>query len=158
VIDKFAQNDHLILHTLIQEKRESLLQRFLDEKYVNAQDSLGKTPMHIAIAGGYVEVAKMLMSHGATDINREDNDGITPLRLAMHLPNQTKRRCLIEELLEKSALTKNIMVGDWREAYKKQPSDVVILSDGADGKSVRFISEEELDREILKDETGIRLL
>jgi ankyrin repeat protein len=159
VIKLLADNDHLILHTLIQEKRESLVEELLYEKYVklDAKDPLGKTPMHIAIAGGYVEAAIILMSHGATKINLKDNDGMTPLRLAMRLPDQKKRCCLIELLLEKSALTEDIMVQDWRQAYGKQLSNVVILSGRANGeKSVRFKAEEELDGETPIIETGRR--
>jgi ankyrin repeat protein len=160
VIKLLADNDPLILHTLIQEKRKSLVQALLNEKYVkpDAQDPLGKTPMHIAIAGGHFEVAKSLMLHGATDINLKDNDGITPLRLAMRLPSQTTL-CIIERLLKKSAVTEDIMADEWQEAYKAQRSDVVILSDRANGeKSVRFIAEEELDRETPRIETGRRRL
>jgi ankyrin repeat protein len=160
VIKLLADNDPLILHTLIQEKRKSLVQALLNEKYVksDAQDPLGKTPMHIAIAGGHFEVATSLMLHGATDINLKDNDGITPLRLAMRLPSQTTL-CIIERLLKKSAVTEDIMADEWQEAYKAQLSDVVILSDRANGeKSVRFIAEEELDRETPRIETGRRRL
>jgi ankyrin repeat protein len=142
VVGLLLKEGSITLHTLIREREESLVRRLLlDTKYdVNTRDSLGKTPLHIAISSRNIEIAIALISFKATDINLKDNDGITPLRLA------TQIECpdLIKLLLEKSALTKDIMVDEWRKAYRKQASDIVILSEGESReKSVCFIAEEE---------------
>jgi ankyrin repeat protein len=136
-----AQRDRFALHKLIREKKEPLVRLLLDGKYdVNTRDALGNTPVHIAISCRHVEMATILISFNKTDINLEDSDGRTPLRLAI----QIKCHGLIKLLLEKSALVKNIMVDEWRGAYGKQASDIVLLSErDSQEKSVCFIAEEE---------------
>lgn len=99
------------------------------------------TPLHIAISSQNMGIATNILSIKATDINLKDNDGITLLRLAI----QTKRPDFIELLLEKSALSNDIMVDEWRKEYGKWGSDIVMLSERQSGeKSIRFIAEREL--------------
>jgi ankyrin repeat protein len=142
VVELLLIKGGITLHTLIREREESLVRRLLlDAKYdVNTKDSLGRTPLHIAISSRNVEIAIFLISFNATDINLKDNDGISPLDLAI----QIECPGLIKSLLEKSALTKDIMVDKWRRAYGKEASDIVMLSERESReKSVCFIAEEE---------------
>eukprot|EP00931_Biecheleriopsis_adriatica_P049802 TRINITY_DN28819_c0_g1_i1.p1 TRINITY_DN28819_c0_g1~~TRINITY_DN28819_c0_g1_i1.p1 ORF type:complete len:327 (-),score=76.81 TRINITY_DN28819_c0_g1_i1:142-1101(-) len=48
---------------------------------VNAKDASGETPLHYAVNTENVEVAQLLVSHGA-DVHVENEDGETPMQLA----------------------------------------------------------------------------
>jgi len=48
---------------------------------VNAKDSFGFTPLHIATDKGYEAMVKVLLAHGA-DVNAKDQDEQTPLLIA----------------------------------------------------------------------------
>jgi ankyrin repeat protein len=49
-----------------------------DKKMLHLKDVNGWTPFHEAVHGGHLEVAKLLISHGAA-INAKSNNGGTPL-------------------------------------------------------------------------------
>ena len=44
---------------------------------INAQQSLGQSPLHLAALGGHMEVIDLLRSEGAS-LTLEDEDGDTP--------------------------------------------------------------------------------
>jgi ankyrin repeat protein len=162
VVEMLLKKGSITFHTLVRDGQKSLVQRFLDAKYdVNTRDPLGKTPLHIAISSRNVEMALVLISFNATDINLKDNDGITPLRLAarMECPDIIKAPDVIEALLKKSALTKDIMAHEWRKAYRRQASDIVILSEQEDRvNSVCFIAADEFLDQSAQVGTDRRLL
>jgi ankyrin repeat protein len=142
VMGLLLEKGAITLHTLIKEGEGSLVQRLLlDTKYdVNIKDSLGKTPLYIAISFIDIKTTIALISFKSIDVNLKDSDGITPL----HLVIQIKCPDLIKLLLEKSTLIKNIIVNEWHEAYKKQALDIVILSKRESNKKFMcFIPEEE---------------
>lgn len=49
---------------------------------VNAQNDIGKTPLHFAAENGYKEVVEALLDKDGIDVNAKDNDGKTPLHFA----------------------------------------------------------------------------
>lgn len=49
---------------------------------INAVDENGATALHHAAAKGHVEIARLLIAHGA-DLERTDRKGRTPLMIAM---------------------------------------------------------------------------
>ena len=51
--------------------------------FLSLQDNYGKVALHRACAGGHLECAKALLGAGA-DINKQANDGWTPLMYAAH--------------------------------------------------------------------------
>ncbi len=66
---------------------------------VNIRDGRGRTPLHIAVDNGYVDVAMFLVENGA-EVNIVDANGNTPLILIIHKTGNTE---LTRRLLEKGA-------------------------------------------------------
>lgn len=64
----------------------------------NGADSDGRTPLHLAVAGGHLESAKRLLQRGA-EVNRADPAGQRPLDLALELDPRTTDRAEIIQLL-----------------------------------------------------------
>jgi ankyrin repeat protein len=51
--------------------------------YVNAQNDVGRTPLHYAVDNGHKDFVKLLFSRNAI-VNAKDNNGTTPLHLAQY--------------------------------------------------------------------------
>ena len=47
---------------------------------VNAKDSNGSTPLHLAVTSENIDIVKMLLATPGVDVNIKDNHGYTPLR------------------------------------------------------------------------------
>ncbi|PQE15320.1 ankyrin repeat-containing protein [Rutstroemia sp. NJR-2017a BVV2] len=128
VVELLARKDTITLHRLVQEGEQTAIKLLLTANYdVHVKNGLGRTPLHIAASLGYLEIARDLISGGA-EINSEDSDGMTPLRLAMRRKNCN----LIRELLRHKAHTKDIMAKEWRDAFCKENIDIVQLSERGD--------------------------
>ncbi len=48
---------------------------------MDVKDDMGRTPLHWIVNGNLVDMANLLISHGA-DVNTSDNEGKTLLELA----------------------------------------------------------------------------
>lgn len=71
------------VHQLVMQGRVDQLRKALKLKpsAVNARDKEGRTPLHLAAAGGNAKVATVLLEKGA-DVNSRAPDDFTPLHYA----------------------------------------------------------------------------
>ncbi|KAF3014228.1 hypothetical protein E8E14_008704 [Neopestalotiopsis sp. 37M] len=74
----------------------------------NIQDSIGRTPLHLACSKGYVRMVEELVKAGL-DVNMEDNYGETPLRLA----TRGQHVNVVKALVLGSADMKGLTRDDW---------------------------------------------
>lgn len=63
---------------------------------INEKDSLGQTPLHLAMDAGKTEAIKFLVNKGA-DMNARDNDKRTPLYYIEMRPNEELEEFLREK-------------------------------------------------------------
>ncbi|XP_014221961.2 ankyrin-1-like [Trichogramma pretiosum] len=75
------------LHTICRDARVELLQSFFEvvdyhgkPVQINVRDSLGNTPLHLAVESGNVTTFELLLTRGA-DVNLVNEEGSTPLHL-----------------------------------------------------------------------------
>ena len=61
----------------------------------NCRDAKGQTPLIYAARMGYLEVSHLLLDHGA-NVNKEDNDGHTPLDIAYITKDEKMQSLLIK--------------------------------------------------------------
>lgn len=115
----------------------------------------GATPLHIAVAGGQIELAVNILIHGA-DVNAKNSNGDTPLHLAMAFPGDLLARAL---LAYKADLTIKNMQGKRpstvaRERGNQQLSDLMLeFEDNRDALPDRKDIQKELS---LKEVEKIR--
>ncbi|SPJ71795.1 uncharacterized protein FTOL_01523 [Fusarium torulosum] len=116
VMKKLIEKDTDTLHILVstppeQPERVKLL---IDAGYDPCQlDPSGRTPLHHAVLAQSIELAKLLISHGPASINKKDDDGITPLSLAV-----TESPVMAKMLVEKGAVTDDIQPSTWFNGNK----------------------------------------
>ena len=63
----------------------------------HTKGQLGRTPLHLACAGGHVDVARKLVTDYGADVNARDNNDNTPLTLAAYFGKVEVVRMLISE-------------------------------------------------------------
>lgn len=71
---------------------------------------MGCCPLHLAVAGGHVDVVRILASFAGTDLAAEDEDGLTPLGQAI---DSGAQGCA-EALLRAEGVTKDRLGGEAR--------------------------------------------
>jgi ankyrin repeat protein len=100
---------------------------------VNARGfSLDETPLHVASREGFVELASILLKHGA-DIEARDKNDWNPLERAMHVRHTELTRVLLEHganvnAQDKERRTPLYFASDWGQLAVAQ----VLLRHGAD--------------------------
>ena len=67
---------------------------------INDQDEHGQTALHHACANHFVEIARLLVDHGA-NVNAKDEDGTVPLLMCN--PRHPRVLCQLRMLLERGA-------------------------------------------------------
>lgn len=87
-------------------------------------------------------MVKLLLTSTSNIINVTDNDGETPLRLAIRLRRPGFIEIVIKVLLNYSAKTTNVSVDDWRKVCGDNTSDIIKLSQGKEG-SIELIPKDE---------------
>jgi ankyrin repeat protein len=83
VIELLVCLDTVTLYLLVQEEKQTTIKLLLSAKYdVNTRNGLGQTLLYITVSLGHLEITRDLISDRA-EINLEDSDSITLLRLTM---------------------------------------------------------------------------
>lgn len=77
---------------------EGLVNRLmaLNTKLLNARDSSGSTPLHEAVKGGHLSVAKRLIDLGA-DVEAKDNASQTILHIAAVIGNTEAIKAILKK-------------------------------------------------------------
>ena len=111
--------DYVSLHAQVQHGNEDMVRRLLDAGYdINTRNIWGRTPLHAVVTSQSPEPLSMakalLASETKPDLSIEDNNGLTPVQLALY----ELRLQLVKLFLESSAgLTRNISANEWLRAY-----------------------------------------
>ena len=88
------------LHMAIIEKSSKQVENALAiTGNINAQDEYGQTPLHYAAHFNRIDVAKLLLEHGA-DPNVKDDQGWRPLELIIFIPENEDMIALLEDITE----------------------------------------------------------
>jgi ankyrin repeat protein len=157
VMRELIGKDTDTLHTLVstppeQPERVKLL---IDAGYDPCQlDARGRAPLHHAVLAQSIESAKILISHGPASINRKDDDGITPLSLAV-----TESPVMAKMLVENGAATDNIQPSMWFNGNKDSVGSIVCLSKQHTAQCLQYINRDGFTEELSKPlPSGRRLL
>lgn len=93
--DEFVPSKQLKLHFAVLSENEQDVKRYA-VKYINNADSLQRTPMHLAVLQGNVNIVNVLLESGA-NLDAVDNEGYTPFLRVSKKYSHTKRNS-IEQL------------------------------------------------------------
>lgn len=130
---------------------EKVVRRLIDLGNLSLKDNNGHTALWLALLNAHYEVAQILMEKDETtlhcmveqsalataeillkagyNIEKVDSQGLTPLRLALHL----RKPEFANLLLRYSASTRDIHVLEWHKAFAKHRSAILQLSVSEDG-------------------------
>lgn len=65
---------------------------------VNARDSDGKTPLHIAIENQHPEIISLLLSQPSNDLTLRDKQGLSPFATALTVRNNKAAQSILDRL------------------------------------------------------------
>ncbi|KAG7403026.1 Serine/threonine-protein phosphatase 6 regulatory ankyrin repeat subunit C [Fusarium oxysporum f. sp. rapae] len=140
VVKLLLEHSRITLHELVREGERTQICLLLSEGNIDSRNSSNQTTLHIAVLNEQTEIAEELLSRGA-DINAEDGQGCTCLRLAI----DKKSPDLINLLLEYSADPRGIEYREWLSAYGKQNLATVWLTERCAGElPVRIVADREI--------------
>jgi ankyrin repeat protein len=157
VMRKLIKKDTDTLHTLVstQPEQPERVKLLIDAGYDPCQlDSRGRTPLHDAVLAQSIESTKLLISRGPASINQKDDDGITPLSLAV-----TECPVLAKMLVEKGAATDDIQPSSWFNGNKNSMASIVCLFKQHTTQCLQYMARDNFTEELAKPlPSGIRLL
>ncbi|MDR0590401.1 MAG: ankyrin repeat domain-containing protein [Puniceicoccales bacterium] len=95
---------------------EKVLDAIAEGGNVNAQNEYGWTPLHSAVSQGHLNIVQALLKYGSptTEVNIQNNDGQTPLDIALSSAKRTQRY-------------KNSSNSTNRESYERRQAIVDLL-------------------------------
>lgn len=78
-----SKNGETIVYAAYKNDIKLFNQLFNESTDVNQRDKGGRTALHYVVLNGSREIFQRLITHADLDINVQDNDGVTPIRLAV---------------------------------------------------------------------------
>lgn len=85
-----------ILHIAIANDRKQIIELIIDKVDVNAKNADGDTPLHYVTAAGTNDIFDLLITQKGLILDQKNNDGLTPIHIAIVKENVT----LINKLID----------------------------------------------------------
>ncbi|XP_076244386.1 rabankyrin-5 isoform X2 [Calliopsis andreniformis] len=94
-----ARDECTPLHLCCQWGLEQVVQTLIEHGAdVNARDSEGKTPVHVAIQNQHPQIISLLLYHPSIDLTKRDKKGLTPFATALTFRNNKAAQAILERL------------------------------------------------------------
>ncbi|XP_034934332.1 histone-lysine N-methyltransferase SETD1A-like [Chelonus insularis] len=94
-----ARDNCTPLHLCCQWGLEQVVQTLVEHgANVNARDSEGKTPIHIAIQNQHAQIISLLLCHPNLDLSLRDKKGLSPFATALTVRNNKAAQAILEKL------------------------------------------------------------
>ncbi|KAH0955502.1 hypothetical protein HN011_010412 [Eciton burchellii] len=94
-----ARDECTPLHLCCQWGLEQVVQTLIEHGAdVNARDTEGKTPVHVAIQNQHSQIISLLLCHPNIDLSKRDKKGLTPFATALTVRNNKAAQAILERL------------------------------------------------------------
>ncbi|XP_015593022.1 rabankyrin-5 isoform X2 [Cephus cinctus] len=94
-----ARDNCTPLHLCCQWGLEQVVQTLVEHgANVNARDSEGKTPVHVAIQNQHAQIISLLLCHPNIDLSLRDKRGMSPFATALTVRNHKAAQAILERL------------------------------------------------------------